>query len=78
MKGADILKVSLKAARVNKGLNQQEAAEILGVSRATIQSWETYKSYPTVLQLPAIEAAYGVSYDDIIFLPPDYTLSGTN
>lgn len=71
------MRVTLKSARVNKGLNQQEAAEILGVSRTTLQSWETYKSFPTVAQLPAIEKAYGVKYDDIIFLPPNYALNGT-
>lgn len=69
--------MTLKAARVNKGYNQEQAAEIIGVSRTTLQSWETYKSFPTVAQLPAIEAAYGVKYDDIIFLPEDYALSVT-
>lgn len=67
--------MTLKAARVNRGLNQQEAAELIGVSKTTLCSWETYKSYPTVAQLPKIEAAYGIKYDDIIFLPSDYTLS---
>lgn len=71
------MKLTLKAARVNKGLTQQEAADLLEVSRTTIQSWETYKSFPTVEKLPAISAAYGVDYDNIIFLPPDYALSGT-
>ena len=71
------MSMTLRAARVNKGLNQQEAAEIIGVSRTTLQAWETYKSYPTVAQLPAIEAAYGCKYDDIIFLPSDYALSVT-
>lgn len=65
------MKVTLKSARVNCGLNQREAADRIGVSRTTLQSWETYKSYPTVAQLPKIEAAYNVKYDDIIFLPPD-------
>lgn len=32
--------ITLKAARVNSGLNQKEAAELIGVSRATIMSWE--------------------------------------
>lgn len=64
--------MTLKAARVNSGLNQNEAAKKIGVSRATIHAWETYKSYPTVNLLPAIEAAYSVKYDDIIFLPTNY------
>lgn len=67
--------MTLKAARVNRGLNQQEAADLIGVSRTTLQSWETCKSFPTVAQLPAIEKAYNVKYDDIIFLPSDSTFS---
>lgn len=67
--------MTLKAARVNRGLNQQEAADLIGVSRTTLQSWETCKSFPTVAQLPAIEKAYNVKYDDIIFLPSGSTLS---
>lgn len=67
--------MTLKAARVNRGLNQEEAAKLIGVSKTTVCSWETYKTYPTVEQLPLIERAYGVKYDDIIFLPADYTLS---
>ena len=70
--------MTLKAARVNRGLNQQKAADLIGVSRTTLQSWETYKSFPTVAQLPAIESAYGVKYDDIIFLPSNYALSVTS
>ena len=69
------MSMTMKAARVNRGLNQQEAANIIGVSRTTLQSWETYKSFPTVAQLPAIEAPDGLKYDDIIFLPSDYALS---
>lgn len=72
------MKVSLKAARINKGLNQQEAADLLGVSRTTLQSWETYKSYPTVAQVPAIEAAYDVKMNDLLFLPQDYAKSVIN
>lgn len=67
--------MTLKAARVNRGLNQQEAADLIGVSRTTLQSWETCKSFPTVAQLPAIEKAYNVKYDDIIFLSSNSTLS---
>lgn len=62
--------MTLKASRVNRGLNQQEAADIIGVSRTPLQSWEACKSFPAVAQLPKIEKAYNVKYDDIIFLPP--------
>lgn len=65
------MKITLKTARVNRCLNQLEAAEKLGVSRSTLQSWETYKSFPTVDKLPIIEKVYNVKYDDIVFLPPE-------
>ena len=70
--------ITLKAARVNSGLNQEEAAELIGVSRATIMSWEKYRSFPNVIHLHAIETAYNVKYDDIIFLPDNYVLSVKN
>lgn len=70
--------ITLKAARVNCGLNQTEAAKLIGVSRATIMSWENYRSFPNVIHLHAIEAAYNVKYDDIIFLPENYVLSINN
>ena len=70
--------LTLKAARVNCGLNQEEAAELIGVRRETIMSWEKYQSFPTVKHLQAIEAAYHVKYDDIIFLPTDNALSVTS
>lgn len=61
--------ITLKAARVNKGLTQAEAADLVGVSVETIQNWESSKSFPNVVQLKKIEQAYGVSYDNIKFLP---------
>jgi len=36
-------KITLKAARVNAGLTQTEAAEKIGVSATTIQNWESGK-----------------------------------
>lgn len=63
------MKLTLKTARVNRCLSQIEAAEKLGISRSTLQSWETYKSYPTVDKLPKIEEVYKVKCDDLVFLP---------
>ena len=60
--------MSLRAARVNKGLSQKEAAEQLGVSKDTIGNWEKGKTYPDVQQLKKIEKLYGIKYHDIIFL----------
>ena len=69
--------MTLKAARVNKGLTQQEAAELLNISKTTLCAWENFKSFPTVDQVPLIEKTYGVKYNDLVFLPCNYTKSVT-
>ena len=62
-------KITLRAARVNAGLKQEEAAKKIGVNLRTIQKWENYESFPSVKRVPAIEETYGVTYDAINFLP---------
>lgn len=63
--------ITLKAARVNAGLSQAEAAEKLGVTPAMVSNWERRISYPTVPNIKKIEAVYGIKYADLIFLPDD-------
>lgn len=62
-------KMTLKAARVNTGLTQKAAAVKFGVSNKTLCSWEKGLSFPDASKIPLICDAYGVSYDDLIFLP---------
>lgn len=59
--------ISLKAARVNAGLKQTEAAKRLKVSKATLASYEAYKTIPDVRKAQDIAKLYGLSADDIIF-----------
>ena len=61
--------ITLKAARVNKGLTQMEAAELIGISKDTLSNYERAKSFPDVPTIKRIEEAYSVEYNDIIFLP---------
>lgn len=63
------LKVTLKAARVNAGLSQKEAANRIGITTDTLSNWERGKSYPNAIYINRIECVYSVKYDDIIFLP---------
>lgn len=63
------MKLTLRAARVNAGLTQSEAAEKIGVTRDTLRNWEVGKSFPDAIKIGKIEKVYGVGYDDIIFLP---------
>lgn len=63
------MKISLRAARTNKELTQIQASKKIGVSKDTISKWERGECVPNLKYIPAIEAAYGVKYDDLIFLP---------
>lgn len=67
--------MTMKAARVNKGLSQVKAAELLGVSRDVVSNWERGVTFPDVLQLKRIEEVYEVGYNDLIFLPQNDALS---
>lgn len=64
-----MLKISIRAARVNVGLSQKEAADHLGVSNKTICNWESGATYPPADKIPEICELYGVSYDNLNFLP---------
>lgn len=63
------MQISLKAARVNAGLTQKNAAKEIGVSLSSIKNYESGKSFPDVRVIKRIETVYGISYRDIIFLP---------
>lgn len=62
-----MVKITLKAARVNAGLTQKEAAAALNVSNKTLGSWEAGASMPNVKAVSAICALYGLEYDNIFF-----------
>lgn len=68
------MKISLKALRVNAGLNQKEAAKKLGISPVTLIKWENNETSPTGIQLLKICSIYQCGIDDI-FLPDKLTKS---
>ena len=61
--------ITLKAARVNKILTQEQAAELLGTTAAVIGNWERGISFPKIPMIKKIEEVYGLPYSEIIFLP---------
>ena len=63
--------LTLRAARVNKGLTIAEAAQRLGVSTKTLWLWEHGERLPNQKYIPSICGLYGLAYDDINFLPND-------
>ena len=60
--------ITLKAARMNKGYNQDDAAKLIGVSSDTLSNYERGKSFPDVPIIKKMEEVYGIKYDDINFL----------
>lgn len=61
-------KLSLKAARVNAGLTQEEAAQAINVTGKTLISWEKGVTHPTVDKLLRLCSLYDVQISDI-FIP---------
>lgn len=52
--------------RKANGYTQQEVAEKLNISNRTLSSWETDRTLPDVLMLPAIADLYGVTVDELL------------
>ena len=59
------MKISIKAARITKGMTQQEMATSLGVTKSTVGSWEKGKTFPGVDMIDPICSLFGVKCDDI-------------
>jgi len=60
-------KITLKAARVNASLSQQEAAQRLGVAVSTLRNWEAGKTFPTQPKIEKLCEVYGISFDVLFF-----------
>lgn len=61
-----IEKITLRAARVNKGMTQKDVAEIGGIGLSTIGAWERGTAEPDYLQLLGLASLYGVNVDAIL------------
>ena len=68
------LKITLEAARVNAGLTQDQVAEKMQLTRATIIAWEKGRKILKIWELDALCEIYGLIRDDI-FLPYNSTKS---
>lgn len=59
------MRISIKAARINVGLNQKEAAAALHVTPKTLGSWEKGVTKPSTKYIAPICELYRVTYNDI-------------
>lgn len=60
-------KISLKALRINSDFSIEEVANLLDVSRDTVEAWERYDSFPTPDQAKNLALLYKVDIQDLIF-----------
>ncbi|WP_097004329.1 helix-turn-helix domain-containing protein [Lacrimispora amygdalina] len=72
MKEINIAKV-LVNKRKEKGITQNELANYIGVSKASVSKWETGQSYPDVTFLPQLAAYFNISIDELIDYKPQMT-----
>ena len=59
------MRVTLKAARINKGLTQEDVAKAVKVTKKTVGSWEKGKTMPKIDKIELLCSLFGCSYDDI-------------
>ena len=56
----------LQELRKQKGLTQEELAELLYVSRTAISKWESGRGFPNIESLKAISKFFSVSLDELL------------
>lgn len=72
MKEINIAK-TLVAKRKEKGITQDELAQYIGVSKASVSKWETAQSYPDITFLPQLATYFNISVDELIGYSPQMT-----
>lgn len=69
MKEINIAK-KLIEKRKEKGITQEELAEYIGVSKASVSKWETGQCFPDITFLPLLAAYFNISIDELFgYLP---------
>lgn len=61
------LQISLAAARVNAGMNQDDVAKKMHVSKQTIVNWEKGNSEPSISQSKRLSELYNMPLEYIFF-----------
>lgn len=64
------MQITMKAARINVDLTQEEAAKELKIGVTTLQNWESGKSAPRADKIPAICRLYKCSVENLKFFYP--------
>ena len=70
----ELLGNKIRMLRKNKGMTQEELAEVLTVSAQAVSKWETHLSAPDVELLPVIARYFGITMDELF----NYRLDALN
>lgn len=62
----------LQSYRKQKGMSQENLAEVIGVSRQAVSKWESGQSYPEVEKIITLSELFGVSVDHLVKDVPDH------
>ncbi len=76
------VKLKIAELRKQKGMGQQDLADVLGVSFQSVSKWETGITMPDITLLPDIAEYFNVSVDELLGVKPlrrqDYIPSNTD
>lgn len=56
--------------RKEKGVTQEQLADYIGVSKASVSKWESGLSYPDILLLPELATYFNISVDELLGYSP--------
>lgn len=56
----------LQTLRKEKGLSQEQLAELLNVSRQSISKWESGQTYPEINKLIIVSDLFEITLDDLV------------
>ncbi|ENK0838787.1 helix-turn-helix transcriptional regulator [Clostridium botulinum] len=59
--------------RKEKGITQEQLADYIGVSKASVSKWESGSSYPDILLLPELATYFNISVDELLGYSPQLT-----
>ena len=64
---------TIASMRKEKGLTQEELANFMGVTKASVSKWETGQSYPDIFLLPQLATFFNISLDELLGYEPQMT-----
>ncbi|MCR1139724.1 helix-turn-helix domain-containing protein [Clostridium botulinum] len=59
--------------RKEKGITQEQLANYIGVSKASVSKWESGLSYPDIVLLPELATYFNISVDELLGYSPQLT-----